>query len=130
MTDPEYPLFGVLTDVNFDAEPDAEVMDFYARPDLEAVWQTEETEEYDFDPVTGLPLTECPVCGIRTRIEGTAGQICPVCGWEQDDFLQDAWEESAQNGGISLTQAQFNFRTFGEIDPAKLREGDREDAEF
>lgn len=115
-----------------DTEPydEPEEIDVYARPDFAAVWQDDAPAEYEFDPVTGLPMTACPVCGILTYVEGMHEQICPVCGWEQDDALGDAWEESAQNGGLSLIEAQLNFRTFGEIDPARQIKGDREDAEL
>ncbi|MBS5149765.1 MAG: CPCC family cysteine-rich protein [Butyricicoccus pullicaecorum] len=95
-----------------------------ARPDLQAVWQETAPVEYEFDPVTGMPMTACPVCGILTIVEGM--QTCPVCGWEQDDTL----EQSARNGGLSLMEAQLNFRAFGRIDPMGQIKGDREDAEF
>lgn len=120
MIDPQYALFPAMEDT-----------DFYECPDLEAEWLADaQWEEDEFDPVTGLPLIECSVCGVRAYIEGMRGQVCSVCGWQQDDSLQDEWEESTPNGGLSLVEAQLNFRTFGEIEPARLREGDREDAEF
>lgn len=120
----------MLDDTELSDEPDAEDLDVYARPDFAAVWQDDVPVEYEFDPVTGLPMTACPVCGILTYVEGMEEQICPVCGWEQDDTLRDEWEESAQNGGLSLIEAQLNFRTFGEIDPMRQIKGDREDAEL
>lgn len=122
MTDPEYPY--MLDNAAFCAQ-ETEVC---ARPDLEAVWQETASVEYEFDPVTGMPMTACPVCGILTIVEGM--QTCPICGWEQDDTLEDVWKESVPNGGLSLMEAQLNFRAFGRIDPMGQIKGDREDAEF
>ena len=101
-----------------------------ARPDLQAVWPETALVESEFDTVTGLPLTACPVCGILTVVEGMHEQICPVCGWEQDDTFEDIWQESAPNGGLSLMEARLNFRAFGKIDPMEPRKGEQKDAEF
>lgn len=88
-------------------------------------------EEPDFDPLTGFPLTPCAVCGALTIPEGSIAYGCPVCGWETDVFIEDEWQPSDQNHGLSLAQAQMNFRTFGVIDPEEWIEGEKEnDAEF
>lgn len=88
-------------------------------------------EEPDFDPLTGFPLTPCAVCGALTIPEGSIAYGCPVCGWETDAFIEDEWQPSDQNHGLSLAQAQMNFRTFGVIDPEEWIEGEKEnDAEF
>ncbi len=96
------------------------------RPDLDAVWEAREPEEdCGCDPVTGLPLVCCPVCSVPVYRVGLTEQVCPVCGWIQDDALEDVWEESAENG-MSLMQAQLEFRTFGRIN--WRLEGGNEDA--
>ena len=88
-------------------------------------------EEPDFDPLTGFPLTPCAVCGALTIPEGSIAYGCPVCGWETDAFIEDELQPSDQNHGLSLAQAQMNFRTFGVIDPEQWIEGEKEnDAEF
>ena len=88
-------------------------------------------EEPDFDPLTGFPLTPCAVCGALTIPEGSIAYGCPVRGWETDAFIEDEWQPSDQNHGLSLAQAQMNFRTFGVIDPEEWIEGEKEnDAEF
>mgnify|MGYP002860331849 FL=1 len=88
-------------------------------------------EEPDFDPLTGFPLTPCAVCGALTIPEGSIAYGCPVCGWETDAFIEDEWQPSDLNHGLSLAQAQMNFRTFGVIDPEEWIEGEKEnDAEF
>lgn len=59
------------------------------------------------------------------------GFVCPICGWQADAMVQDAWEPSTCNHGLSLLEAQLNFRTFGWSDPAMLIEGEEtNDAEF
>lgn len=109
------------------AQPDP-----YDRPDFAAQWpQDAEEEEPDCDPATGLPLTACAVCGLRTIPEGGAACVCPVCGWAADVFLQDAWQPSGRNRGLSLYEARLNFHTFGWSGPQMLIEGESEnDAEF
>ncbi len=113
-----------MTDIPFaifpnppDDDPEG-AADALERPDFEAVWieREPEAEDNSYDPITGLPLVSCPVCGVPTYVEGMHDQICSVCGWAQDDSLQDVWEESEENDGMSLMQAQLNFRTFGKID--------------
>lgn len=107
------------------------VPDPYDRPDFTAQWPEDMEQEPDLDAVTGLPLAVCAVCGMRTIPEGSAACTCPVCGWEADVFLQDAWEPSDRNHGLSLYEARLNFHTFGWSDPQMLIEGDsKNDAEF
>ena len=60
------------------------------------------------------------------------GFVCPICGWQADAMV------AGSNGsrapvitGLSLLEAQLNFRTFGWSDPAMLIEGEEtNDAEF
>ncbi len=60
-------------------------------------------------------ITECPCCGVeRGDSPFMSTRICPVCGWEDDpDAAAD--EPSKLNGGLSLDEAQLNFRVFGDI---------------
>lgn len=127
----EWPWMGLQA--QYDEPEDAEeaAPDPYDRPDFTAQWPQETEQEPDFDAATGLPLTACAVCGIHTIPEGSVAYTCPVCGWESDVFLQDAWEPSDRNHGLSLYEARLNFHTFGWSDPQMLIEGESEnDAEF
>ena len=50
------------------------------------------------------------------------GYICPVCMWEIDyDVEDDPDAPSDQNNGLSLNEAQMNFRAFGIADPWHLK---------
>lgn len=119
----EYPVI-------WDSEQ-ADVPDPYDRPDFDAVWPQEEAEETGCDPVSGLPLLPCAVCGLHTISEGIPACCCPVCGWQDDPLVQDVWEPSVPNRGLSLYEAQLNFRTFGWSDPVMLIQGEeKNDAEF
>ncbi len=60
-------------------------------------------------------ITECPCCGAEH--EGSpfmSFRICPVCGWEYDPNA-DITKPSTLNGGLTLDEAQLNFRVFGTI---------------
>jgi hypothetical protein len=58
----------------------------------------------------------CPCCGYITLSERCGWEICPVCFWEddgQDDHDADEVLPGSPNGGLSLTNARQNHRTFG-----------------
>jgi hypothetical protein len=60
----------------------------------------------------------CPCCGFLTRSRQEYGtyEICPVCGWEDDD---DQFENPDQDGcanDVSLNQARENFKNIGASD--------------
>lgn len=60
-------------------------------------------------------ITECPCCGAeREDSLLMSTRICPVCGWE-DDPDAGMTEPSTLNGGLTLDDAQLNFRIFGTI---------------
>lgn len=64
----------------------------------------------------------CPCCGYLTLGEEPPGtfEICPVCGWEDDEVQ---FRDSAYGGGansVSLDQARQNFAAFGAIDKESL----------
>jgi hypothetical protein len=56
----------------------------------------------------------CPCCGSRTLDERGGYDICPVCFWEddgQDDHDADL-VRGGPNGGLSLSEARANYRSF------------------
>lgn len=60
----------------------------------------------------------CPCCEYLTFYESPPGtfEICPVCGWEDDDAqLRDPTYEGGANS-VSLEQARINFVTIGASD--------------
>ncbi len=60
-------------------------------------------------------ITECPCCGAeREDSPFMPARACPVCGWE-DDPGAPGDEPSKLNGGLTLDEAQLNFRVFGTI---------------
>lgn len=65
----------------------------------------------------------CPCCGYLTFEERPPGtfDICPVCGWEDDEvqFCNPGYAGGANS--VSLDQARENFSTFGAIDQESLR---------
>ncbi len=58
----------------------------------------------------------CPCCGCLTypvpQKEAIA-YICDVCYWENDLFIQSDDEPSDENHGLTLRQAQENYREIG-----------------
>ncbi|MEG0693061.1 MAG: CPCC family cysteine-rich protein [Oscillospiraceae bacterium] len=59
---------------------------------------------------------ECPCCGyytLKTTLIDSLGYICPVCFWEMDTFIVNETEQSDQNHGLTLLQAQDNFIKMG-----------------
>lgn len=64
----------------------------------------------------------CPCCGYLTFDEEPPGtfEICPVCGWEDDEVQ---FRDQTYNGGanmVSLEEARRNFMTLGAISEASL----------
>ena len=51
------------------------------------------------------------------------GYIFPMCGWEIDyDVEGEPDKPSDQNHGLSLTEARWNFHSFGTVAPWKVME--------
>ena len=63
-------------------------------------------------------MYKCPCCGnytLKALPEIAIAYICPVCCWENDVFIKSADEPSDENGGMTLTEAQINYRQFGAV---------------
>jgi hypothetical protein len=60
----------------------------------------------------------CPCCKFKTLFGRSHYEICPVCFWEDDGQDEHDAEEvrGGPNGGLSLRQAQSNFREFRAIE--------------
>jgi hypothetical protein len=80
----------------------------------------------------------CPCCGYRTLPTEAGGTyyICPICAWEDDyeQLMQPNW--SGPPNGVSLADAQQNFKRWGACDPKphilkfiEDRQGDAMDAD-
>lgn len=66
----------------------------------------------------------CPCCGCITLPVPAAeaiAYICPVCYWENDVFLTQDDEPSDENHGLTLREAQENYRQYGAVQPALVR---------
>lgn len=97
---------------------DAEEPDPLDRPDL--LPPADDADPWPvFDPFFGEEPPLCACCGAAWPFVPQDGDACPVCGWALDERAQaDAGRESACNRGLTLEQAQMNFRAFGISDPA------------
>lgn len=62
----------------------------------------------------------CPCCGFSTLLGRPpgSGELCPVCGWE-DDYVQ-FWAREHPGGAnkVGLLHARSNFLRAGAADPA------------
>ena len=56
---------------------------------------------YEFD--VNIP---CPVCGEHIFEQEDDYDICPVCGWENDDLQRSQPDLSGGPNGMSLNQAR------------------------
>ena len=81
----------------------------------------DEPDGLDWMPET--PTEPCPCCGAEIPENPSWGYICPMCGWEIDyDVEGEPDKPSDQNHGLSLTEAQWNFHSFGTVAPWKVME--------
>src|SRR5262245_40690181 len=60
-------------------------------------------------------------CRYMTLTKNSRHRVCPVCLWE-DDGQNDHDADRVRDGsnGVSLTQARFNFLTFGAYDEVSI----------
>lgn len=60
----------------------------------------------------------CFVCGYRTLDNRCDWDICPICFWEDDVFLEvDDDDESSPANKMMVSQAQANFIRYGAVSP-------------
>jgi hypothetical protein len=61
----------------------------------------------------------CPCCGYLVFPEPASGEICPICGW-QDDVSQLRFPRETGANRVSLLEGQRNFLEFGTSDRRKV----------
>jgi hypothetical protein len=60
------------------------------------------------------PAIDCPCCRYISLRKGGHGEICPICYWECDHFLNGQMNEpSISNHGLTLEEARINFEKYG-----------------
>ena len=52
----------------------------------------------------------CPCCGRDSLPANSAFEICPVCGWQDDDVQNDDPDFEGGANNMSLNQAREAFR--------------------
>jgi hypothetical protein len=64
---------------------------------------------------------KCPCCGYYT-LEDEPGHfdICPVCGWEDDNLQADEPNYAGGANRINLNQARENYKKIGAIEECFL----------
>jgi len=64
----------------------------------------------------------CPCCGYLVFEREPGGhEVCPICGWEDElAALRFPLMPSSPNG-VSLVEAQMNFRAFGVVSRSKQK---------
>lgn len=57
----------------------------------------------------------CPCCGFLTRSESNYGtyEICPICGWEDDNVQAEKPEFEGGANKESLNEARDNYKKYG-----------------
>lgn len=67
----------------------------------------------------------CPVCGYLTRENASFGtfEICPICGWEDDNVQYDHPDSESGANRVSLNQAKQNYRLHRVSDLRKMDRG-------
>lgn len=63
----------------------------------------------------------CPCCDFLTRSEAEHGtyEICPVCGWDDDDTQFNNEQLAGGANKVCLREAKNNFNAFGAISNEK-----------
>ncbi len=57
---------------------------------------------------------DCPCCGYISLKAGEHGEICPICYWEYDPFVDHRISvPSVCNHGLTLEEARANFDRIG-----------------
>lgn len=82
--------------------------------------------DFSFDRLTTvsimLDLFPCPCCHCLTRSEDLSGtfEICPVCGWEDDNVQFEKPDSPGGANTMSLNEARANYKEFGAKERGKL----------
>lgn len=65
----------------------------------------------------------CPCCHALTRstLEHGTYEICPVCGWEDDDLQSSMPDFGGGANNESLNEARANYKAIGAINTKSLR---------
>jgi len=76
-------------------------------------------QKQEAEPVSIHADAPCPCCKNITIPNGgeALAYICPVCLWEIDFFISAPDEPSDLNHGLTLYEAQENYRTCGAVLP-------------
>jgi Cysteine-rich CPCC len=59
------------------------------------------------------PRYECPCCGYLTLLNRRVWEICDVCGWEDDGFVEGRPAAHSGPNHMSLNEARANFARDG-----------------
>lgn len=70
-----------------------------------------------------LPGYPCSCCGYLTMSSEDTGsfEICPVCGWEDDNVQAAQPDRRGGANTISLNEAKANFAEIGAISPLYVK---------
>lgn len=67
---------------------------------------------------------KCACCGLPTLIEGGAGAICVICGWEWDEEQMSDPDSDLGPNHTTLREARANFKEFGACERSWLEHAD------
>jgi len=61
---------------------------------------------------TNFPVL-CPVCGKFAFAEHDNYDVCPFCGWENDEIQSSMLDDDGSPNNVSLEDARKNYAKFG-----------------
>lgn len=70
-----------------------------------------------FTNIERKPVFECMCCGYVTLTERHGYEICPACGWEDEEIGDTPDHEmiGGANGDYTMNEARENFRIYGRM---------------